>query len=131
MIRWIWMDYVTEGGESPVADWFRGILPGARGKLETRMSGLPIPDWHYSWSRPYKGVDGIFELKALYKNIQYRPLFCYGPTRGKITILIGAIEKGDSIHPKNAPKAAEFRKRQIKKNPRRVKIHEFPEDELF
>lgn len=128
------MDYAGEGGNDPVEDWFRGIPPGARGKLETRMtemSGLPIPDWHYSWSRSYKGVDGIFELKALYKNIQYRPLFCYGPNRGQITILIGAIEKGDSINPGNAPNVAEFRKRQIKKNPRRAKFHEFPEDELF
>lgn len=128
------MDFESKGGGTPVRDWFVGIPEGARGKLETRMtimSGLPIPDWHYSWTRPYKGADGVFELKALHKNIQYRPLFCYGPTRGQITILIGAIEQGDRIDPKSAPKEAERRKRQIEKNPNQAKSHEYPEDELF
>jgi hypothetical protein len=66
--------------------------------------------------RTLKGeCDGLFELRIKYKNIQYRPLGCYGPGKNQVTLLMGAIEKGGKFDPLSACKTALLRK---------VKIHE-------
>jgi hypothetical protein len=46
-------------------------------------------------------------------NTQYRPLFCHGPGPGDLTLLVGALEKGDRFEPQSAPETALRRKADI------------------
>ena len=62
---------------------------------------------------PLTGYSGICEIKFIVQNIQYRPLGCYGPEKNEFTILIGAREEGDRFNPRNAPKIALIRRKEV------------------
>ena len=129
MNEWAWMDYLDERGGNPIAAWFRSIGHGAATKIETRMimmRNLPKEQWGANWVEKLTSVEGVFEIKTEYMNTQYRPLCCYGPERGQITILVGACEVGGKFAPKSAPKDAEKRRKDIRSNSRRVIRHELP-----
>ena len=89
------------------------------------MRDLPREDWASSWVSPYKSADGIFELRIEHKNIQYRPLWFFGPKQRQLSLLIGATEVGDKIHPRSAPKSAEERRNALLLDPTRTVKHEF------
>jgi len=113
-MKWTIKAYQDEKSVSDFLDW-RGQLPaGARARMDNIIDYLEItPNWrNIPYIKPLIGYNGIFEVKFIVSNIQYRPLGCYGPERKTFVFLIGAIEQGDEFNPKNAPwKAAKRQKR--------------------
>jgi hypothetical protein len=59
----------------------------------------------------------LFEIVLESENVQYRPLVCYGPKKGELTILCGATKKGKKgstqWNPSNAIAVAQRRKQLI------------------
>ncbi len=81
----------------------------ARAKLDTlirHLEATPKQQWHPGQFKPLRGYRGIFEVRACYKNVEYRPLGCFGPELKQFTLLVGAIEKDSKFIPLSAPKTA-------------------------
>lgn len=101
--------------KSDVDVWIKGLPPKVRARLDTIIGYMEITD---DWTKtpyfsPIKGQNGIFEIKFIVQNKQYRPLGCYGPHDNEFTILIGAREIGDRFTPLNAPMLASKRRIEI------------------
>jgi hypothetical protein len=72
----------------------------------------------------YKGSDRIYELRVSLMGSQYRLFGCYGPGNRKFTFLIGAVEKGNRLEPKECITIAEKRREEINADPTRTIEHE-------
>ena len=128
MTLWKWRDYLDHMGRNVIVKWFKRIPDGAVAKIETRMlmmRDLPREDWASSWVSPYKSAERIFELRIEHKNVQYRPLWFFGPKQRQLTLLIGATEVGDKIKPRVAPETAQERRNELLLDPTRTINHEF------
>lgn len=80
--------------------------------------------------RPYVAklqgeCDGLLEIILTVDRIQYRPLACYGPNRGDITILFIAEEHGNRFVPLDACGIALRRKALIDADHTRVVDHRY------
>ena len=64
--------------------------------------------------------DGIYEIRFKVRNVLYRPLGFFGPSRHEFTLLIPAREQGDRFVPRNAISLAEERKQIILQNKERA-----------
>ena len=121
--RWTFFDYVDGNGNNRISDWLRSIPLEARVEFEALLDvlkGVTI------LTRPQTGrlggnLKGLFEFRIKVKNVQYRPLFCYGPnTKAReITILVGATKKNNRFIPPGVDIIAMSRAKEIKANDRR------------
>lgn len=114
----------TDGGNAFMA-WLDSLPNGAQAQIESRikaMAPLQKTDWPRKWVSALKGYDGIYELRTPWQNVQYRPLYCYGPDQRQITLLTGAIEKDDNL-PLGTLKTATERQKLILLDRRRVRDH--------
>lgn len=57
--------------------------------------------------------DGLLELRRESGNVQFRPICCYGPERGEVALLVGAVEKGGKFVPASACSTAQDRKARL------------------
>jgi hypothetical protein len=124
---WRWKDYLDDRGRNVIADWIKDLPEAAQTKLESRLlilRGLERNHWNPQYVKPLVGYSGVLEIRFRSNRIQYRPLFCFGPGRRELTLLVGAIEKGDEFEPKGAPTTAQSRRGEIQANPNRVTDHE-------
>ena len=100
-----------------VHDWLRTLSAKAKAKINMRIRNLEVlpreqwGDWTGAMTGP--AWNGIFEIRIRYDNVQYRPLFCYGPGANASTILMGSEERGGDIEPRFAPKTCQLRKAEI------------------
>jgi hypothetical protein len=128
------MDFLETDGDNAILAWLnalrldRGGEPRAKVKINTRIQYLEAQE-NWNWP-PYMIVhladcDGIFELRVVHKNVQYRPLGCYGPGEREFTLLIGACEENDDFRPREAPRIAEDRRATILRDPGRVCRHDY------
>ena len=121
------MDYVDGNGVNRISDWLQ-ILPfEARVKFESLLDTLKGKDiFGAPQTKILKGnCKGLSEFRFKSGNIQYRPLFCYGPDGAKkeVTILAGAIEKSNRFDPPNICGTALRRKDEIKADRKGVTKH--------
>ena len=131
MKLWAFLDFVDGQGENVIQDWLQGLAPSVRAevkaKLNTRIQYLEVTS---IFGPPYTGLlhgecAGLFEIKFKVKNVQYRPLACYGPEAREVTLLFGAIEKSDRLEPPGACSTALNRKALIDTDRRYVCPHDF------
>lgn len=99
--RWRFLDYVDERDQNTIRKWLDGIPDRAELKIETTLRRLRVMP---SLQRPDVGIltgdcKGLLELRILSERVQYRPLMCYGPSQGEVTILLGATEQNRKIYP--------------------------------
>lgn len=118
MKEWTFKIFVTDDGFSDVREWLNGLPPKAKARMDKIILYLEIiKDWtKIAWFSPLKGYNGIFEMKFIVDNTQYRPLGCYGPERKTFTLLMGAIEQGNKFNPRRAPEIALQRRGLILNN---------------
>ena len=114
---WEFYDYVGADGTNEVHAWVWGLSAKARAKINTRVSTLeqlPRAQW-INYVGPLTGDhwNGIFEIRARLGDVQYRPLFCFGPANEAATILMGAREVGNRIEPRSAPGTCQTRKTEV------------------
>ena len=115
--RWTFLDYVGANGTNVVSEWFEGTPIEARVEFEALLDSLRGKTL---LTRPETGklhdeLDGLYEFVFKAKNVQYRPLFCYGPdTKAReITILAGATKKNNRFIPPGVGKVAKLRAKDI------------------
>lgn len=122
MKEWEFRVYVDHTGYSDINMWIKNLAPKAKTRMRAIISYLEITK---IWSKPYfypltgKDYQGIYEIRFIHNNIQYRPLGCYGPTDKTFTLLFGAREKGDRLKPINAPEIATERMKLVLKHGKR------------
>jgi hypothetical protein len=117
---WTFMDYRDAGGTNVIHDWLHGKK---RNRVRADMNAFinllstfdTIPEKYISARCP----GAILELRIKIDRVQYRPLCFYGPVRGRITLLLMAIEKNDRLEPPNACASALQRKNLVAMEPGR------------
>jgi len=137
MALWTFRDYKDQSGNNVIADWVGSIEPPKkRNKVIARwdaileqLQNLEQPVWPRDWFTQLAGFPGIFEMKFTVQNIQWRPLGFFGPRRYEFTFLIGAIERNDRFHPRDAPSLALKRKGDVEADYNRAEEHNLPVDE--
>ena len=131
MPLWTFLDYVDEAGRNVIAEWAKRLPARARVKFHTRlqyMAPLPRDQWASGWSKSLVGKDwrDIYEIRFFVDKVQWRPLYCFGPEPGEITILGGAHEKGGKLEPDAPPKTCQDRRAEIgRKETKHVTPHDF------
>jgi len=115
--RWIFLDYVDRNGINRISEWLMSISLEARVEFE---ASLDILRGKSLLTRPQTGklnneLDGLYEIIFKVSNLQYRPMFCYGPdtTAREITILVGATKKNNRLIPPGIGNTAKLRAKEI------------------
>ena len=127
MKHWIFKDYISERGENVIRRWLDGLPKRARIKIELRLRYLENVQYlnlEPQYVKQLVGYEGLYEIRVVLDNVQYRPLGCYVPgERGQFALLIGAVEKGGKLEPRDACDTAVERKGTITFNRSRLHDH--------
>lgn len=116
MANWTFLNYIGSDGTNYFRAWLDSLSLRVRMKINTRiqyLAQLPGNSLPSQYTRKLTGTDGLYEIRVTHENKQWRPIFCYGPNRGQITILAGAVERGSEFEPKTVLKTASQRKKHI------------------
>jgi hypothetical protein len=123
---WTFKDYIADDGENVIRTWLARLPPLAKAGINTTiellegMDRLEMPD-----VKVLKGpCRGLMELRIRIESVQYRPLCWYGPGKGDVTLLVGAIEKGGRLEPLSACSTGLLRKARIEEKGR-TRDHDF------
>src|SRR5204862_6572738 len=92
--------------------WLDERSPKERARVDDQLfhlQSVPTPD-----ERQLKSLsgdcDGLYELRFKFRNVQWRPLACYGPGGGEMTILYVAKDANDRFEPLSACRSAKARR---------------------
>jgi len=112
--------FVRPNGRDTFEEWVTSLNDDAQERIRGMIRRLSVTK---IWGRPFfdviHGHKGIHEIRVKAKNIQYRPLGCFGPGPQTFTLLIGASKKGKKVwSPQNAIKTAGKRRKLIYKDRR-------------
>ncbi len=125
--NWTFLDYVSINGENKISVWLQSIPLKARVEFEAMLDVLKGKE---RLERPQTGkltreCKGLYEIRFKSDNVQYRPLFIYGPDtqNREVTILIGATKNGKIWDPPSACRTAHNRAGEIAINRRQVVRH--------
>lgn len=113
---WTFKNYLSGNGENVIREWLHSLQKNARIKIDRRIRYLENVQYFHKepqYIKALAGYEGIFEIRVVLQNIQYRPLGCYGPDRAQFTLLVGAVERGSRFEPRDAPELALQRKEII------------------
>jgi hypothetical protein len=128
--EWAFKNFLDREGRNLIKAWLdsRDVRVKAKAKLNARIRHLSISD-HSEWPRPWfqklEGYEGVFEIKMIQQNIQYRPLGFFGPGQRQFTLVLGAIEVGNRITPPDAFRTAERRMKDVQENRNGICDHDF------
>lgn len=127
MRYWQFRDYVDQRGHNLIRQWLDEQPPAVHIKIDALIRNLETTEQLRGRStKVLKGkCKGLIELRIEKNGIQYRPLAYYGPKQHQITILSGAIEKGDQFVPKAACDIALRHRDIVESDPTRSREHEF------
>ncbi len=101
MAEWTIFDYVGPDGVNEIRVWIDSLPKMAQVRIDGIIGYLQItPVWPPNYISALETCDDIYELKIKSGGVQYRPLGFYGPRRREFTILMGAIEKGRKLQPR-------------------------------
>ncbi len=121
--RWTFLDYVDKNGVNRISEWLQSLPIQARVEFEVLLDMLRGKSL---LTRPETGklhgeLNGLYEFVFRVSNIQYRPIFCYGPeTRAReVTILVGATKKNNRFSPPGVGRTAMSRAKEIGAGDRR------------
>jgi len=127
MPAWVILDYVEKSGRNPIRDWLDSLDEDDRAKIDRRLlQMIGLPRWPEKWASKYKGYDEIFELRITGNKVQYRPLYAYFG-RGRLILLVGAIERGNKI-PKSDLETAVERLNRVKQDASHAQPHNFDDE---
>lgn len=101
MAAWPIFDYVGADGANQIRPWIDSLPKLAQARMDSILRHLEITSvWPEQYISALRTCDDIYELKIKAGGHQYRPLGFYGPQRREFTILMGAVEKGGKLRPK-------------------------------
>lgn len=118
-------DYCNPAGENEFKTWTQALQPVQRGKLNAKLDMLKmLGDGLFPAILTGTDTPGILKLR-IKGNVQLRPMLCKGPidVDEEFSLLVGAIEVGRKLKPRNADVIGDGRKKEIRSDPdnRRVK----------
>jgi hypothetical protein len=117
--------YINDAGVDEIDRWLISLPPDAEARIRTFLIHLMTQKYFREPDvKKLKGLNKIYEIRILYRNIQYRSLGCYGPLRNEFTLLIGATKKQQVWSPSNAIKSAEKRCELIHNDTRYVREYD-------
>ncbi len=96
MNPWIFYDLLdSRRTRNLIRDWLDSIPAKASAKIDARILYMrTMRSWPPQFVSAFTGWPEIYELRVVSAGSQYRPIFFYGPGRGEVTLVHGAIEKG-------------------------------------
>jgi hypothetical protein len=110
--KWKFLDYVDGKGVNRISEWLLSLPVEARVEFEALLDTLKGKE---RLDRPQTGIleGGLCEFIFKVHDVQYRPLFCYGPGNREVTILVGATKKNNRLIPPNVLRTALNRANEI------------------
>lgn len=125
MTSWTIYDFAT-GGVNEIRAWIDSLPKAAQAKIDLRVRYLEATAvWPPQYISDRKDCDGIYELRIGCSGVEYRPLGFFGPSRRQFTLLLGAVEKGDQLEPRNFCTVATRRRLLINGNANYIVRHQF------
>lgn len=116
---WTFKVFISLGGRDTFDEWIKSLDINAQERIRGIIRHMSVTR---RWGRPFfdaiHGYEGIHEIRVKAKNIQYRPLGCFGPGPQTFTLLLGASKKVNVWFPKDAIKMAVKRRKLIFENRR-------------
>jgi len=113
-MSWRFKDYINERGDNEIRQWLDSLPKPARFKIDARIRYLQnVEQLKYPYVEKWVGENDLYEVRVVFGGTQYRSLGCYGPQRREFTLLIGAVEKGGNLEPRDAVKTAKTRMKLI------------------
>ena len=104
--------------------WLDSLPEKAIAKIDARIVFMRATRiWPEQYVSALAGWPDLYELRVVSAGSQYRPLFFYGPSRGQVTIVYGAIEKGKL--PKRVLEHADGNRQVATANRSRITEHVF------
>ncbi len=85
------------------------------------MRSLNQGQWPPAWTTQLSGQSGIYEFRMEVNNIQYRPLFFFGPGRSQLTFVFVALEINDAFVPRDAPQRSDALRKDILDGRRQIR----------
>jgi hypothetical protein len=132
MIAWMgtWeiFDYVEADGTNAIRVWIDSLPTAAQVKIDTIIRYLEATQvWPPQYISALKDCAEIYELRIVSAGVQYRPLGYFGPGPGRyqFTLLMGAIEKGGKLEPREFCKVATRRREIVNGDRNRIAPHRF------
>lgn len=119
--------YQDEEKKAPVLEWLKGLLRQDRKGFANCVARIGLlAESGYELRRPAADFlrDGIYELRAKHRNVQYRILYFFHSQN--VAILAHAITKEGVAVPERDIDRAIARKRLFEENP---KIYTYDEEE--
>src|SRR5690349_7024534 len=104
MPLWVFKCFLSENGRDVIDAWYQELAPAAQAKFDTILEHLrdaPHTQWSTHFVYPLTDSDGIYEIRFKIRNVLYRPLGFFGPSRHEFTLLVPAREQGDRFVPRN------------------------------
>lgn len=123
-------DHVNAKGVNTFREWTEGLQRPDRVKLAVKLDALAMTG---SDLAPGLFADSnskhIKKLRIIGRgSVQLRPMLCKGPidNNSEFTLLLGAIEKGSRLEPKNADALAERLRQEVAANPNKRRCKHEP-----
>jgi len=127
MKPWVFRDFLDSNGRNVILDWAQALPARAQAKMDSMI--LVLQAWKGPWPPQYVSArtdcDDIYEFRIVSQGVQYRPLGCYGPRQGEFTFLLGAIEKGGKLVPREFCRIVQDPMKVIFADRNRTRDHEF------
>lgn len=130
--EWRFLDFVDRGGENQIRRWLNEQPPKVKAHINALIRNLAILDRPFTRQdkvgllrKPPCAGEQLIELIAKIDKVQYRPIGWYGPEAREVTLLLGAIERGGELDPRNACHIAKQRKNLVKGDRGYVRDHQF------
>ena len=122
---WTFLDYVDASGSNQIEAWLESLPKGARTPVRAKFAAiLTIARAQRQLLPPrfcvLHGVERMLEIKFIEGRVAYRPLACYGPERGEVTLLAGATERNNQYRPAGVLETANRRRAEVLSDRRRV-----------
>lgn len=131
--RWRFCDFVSDRDKNEIRAWSAQQGATLKARLNALIRHLETLDRVFTRQDnvgllrkvgPCHG-EGFVELIITIGKVEYRPIGWYGPEARHVTLLVGAIEKGDGFDPRNACVTAVNRKHLVMSSRRYVVEHDF------
>lgn len=123
---WTILDYLAADGTNEIRSWLDRLPTAAQVRIDARIGYLQITRvWPPQYISARRDCQGIYELKIVSSGVQYRPLGFYGPERREFTLLMGAIEKGGRVEPRDFCDIALERRKIVNDDRSRIVPHRF------
>jgi hypothetical protein len=124
MRREIW-GFLANGQQNVVRSWMEDekLTQSEQAKLDFALNRLKNLDFQLLSQKfmagPLRGTK-IYKLRLSCSDRQLRPMLCRGPVQNPLdyTLLHGAEEVGDRLHPGDAAERADRNRRTLIDNPR-------------